>query len=295
MKLWVSKNSEVPVRDQLVAQITLGIASGDLGLGERLPSTRELARRFKIHQNTVSSAYRELAEKRLVNFKKGSGVFISNENDLPSSDLESLFDDFLKGAVLAGFSKRDVQDHLRSVLDAGPMDKFLVVESDAALREILIEEIRNVTGRNTTGIALEQFADRRVADGTQIVAMYDEEAKLRPILPAGVSGIFLNANSVPGSLSSEKRPSENDLIAIVSGWEKFVSFAKLFLLAAKIDPEMFIARLTSDRDWKKGIDQAAIIICDPLTAKEFPGDARVRVFPLIAESSLERLRHSINA
>ena len=78
MKLWISKNSEVPVHDQLTAQITLGIASKDLVPGERLPSTRELARRFRIHQNTVSTAYRKLTEQGLVTLRKGSGVYVAN-------------------------------------------------------------------------------------------------------------------------------------------------------------------------------------------------------------------------
>jgi hypothetical protein len=33
------------------------LLSGDLKPGERLPSTRELARRFSIHPNTVSAGY----------------------------------------------------------------------------------------------------------------------------------------------------------------------------------------------------------------------------------------------
>jgi DNA-binding transcriptional regulator YhcF (GntR family) len=61
MRLWLAKNSEVPLREQLATQIVLGITSGDLKSGERLPNTRELARRFSIHSNTVSAAYRELA------------------------------------------------------------------------------------------------------------------------------------------------------------------------------------------------------------------------------------------
>jgi GntR family transcriptional regulator len=74
MRLWISKNSEVPIREQLVTQIVLGIASSDLRVAERLPSTRELARRYDIHANTVSAAYRELAKRGWVEFRKGSGV-----------------------------------------------------------------------------------------------------------------------------------------------------------------------------------------------------------------------------
>ena len=46
MRIWISKNSEVPIREQLVTQIVLGIVSNDLKVTERLPSTRELARRM---------------------------------------------------------------------------------------------------------------------------------------------------------------------------------------------------------------------------------------------------------
>ena len=81
MRLWISKNSEVPIREQLVTQIVLGIVSNDLKEAERLPSTRDLARRYDIHANTVSSAYRELARRGWVEFRKGSGVYVRARND----------------------------------------------------------------------------------------------------------------------------------------------------------------------------------------------------------------------
>ena len=46
MQLWFARGSEVSIREQLVTQVILGILSDDLAPGQRLPSTRELARRF---------------------------------------------------------------------------------------------------------------------------------------------------------------------------------------------------------------------------------------------------------
>ena len=63
MRLWFARGSAVTLREQLVTQLVLAILSGDLHPGERLPSTRELARRYRIHPNTVSAAYRELQSR----------------------------------------------------------------------------------------------------------------------------------------------------------------------------------------------------------------------------------------
>jgi len=60
MQLWFNRASEVSIREQLVTQVILGILSGDLAPGQRLPSTRELARRFRLHPNTASAGYRQL-------------------------------------------------------------------------------------------------------------------------------------------------------------------------------------------------------------------------------------------
>src|SRR3954464_9291333 len=78
MRFWLARNSEVPIREQLVTQVTLGILSGDLEPGRRLPSTRELARRFRVHANTVSAAYKQLEDEGLLESRHGSGVYVTD-------------------------------------------------------------------------------------------------------------------------------------------------------------------------------------------------------------------------
>jgi len=90
-------------------------------------------------------------------------------------------------------------------------------------------------------------------------------------------------------MSGRSRPSERDLIAIVSGWDKFLELAKLFLLAADIDPDSIVARSTKYSDWTNGLQSASMLICDSLTAKSFPEDDRVRIFPLISDDSISEL------
>lgn len=294
VKIWISKNSEVPVRDQLVTQVTLGIASGDLKIGEKLPSTRDLARRFGIHQNTVSTAYRELASQGLVEFKKGSGVYVCEAKLLNiNGSLDTLIAKFFNDAVALGFNRADIADRFSEIVKGKSLAGFIVIEPNAALREIIIEEIRNATGSHVRGIMPDELLAIAL-DGFQLTAMFDEAEKLAPVLPAGVNCIYLKANSVAGSLAGRQRPTETDLIGIASSWEDFLILAKLFLLAAKIDPQTIVTCSTASRGWQRSLKSVTTIICDSVTAKKLPGDERVKVFPLIADSSLDELRSRTN-
>ncbi len=283
------------MREQIIAQVSLGIVSGDLQAGEKLPSTREIARRFQIHQNTVSAAYRELAERNLVEFKKGRGVYV-RENpavEVGANSPENLTSRFFQEAAAHGFSDGEIKAHLQQRLTAKPATNFLVVESDAELRKILMAEIPDVISRNVAGISFEQAARNHASGDAKVWLMFDKAENSRCIPPPDAACIRLKANSVPDSMIGKARPSKNDLIAVVSGWESFLTLAKMFLLAARVAPETLVLRSPNQSDWKNGLESASLIICDSATAKEFPDDERTRVFRLIADSSLDSLLESI--
>ena len=292
MKIWLSKNSEIPVRDQLVTQITLGIISGDLPFGKKLSSTRELARRFQIHANTVSSAYQKLGRRGLIEFKKGSGFYVCGpkQKDLDcKTELDALIADFFQTAQSHGFSKDEIKKRLQKWFAVQTPEQILLIESDQNLREILVEEIKQATTLRVVGTSFEDFQSKHQTTNAHFVAMFDEKPKMESVLSADKTCFFIRARSVSDSLTGETRPSQDDLIAVVSGWEKFLAWSKTILVAAGIENDSIILRLTAEKNWKKGLKNASLIICDALTAKEFPNDKRVRLFRLIADSSLEGL------
>jgi DNA-binding transcriptional regulator YhcF (GntR family) len=52
------------------------ITTGSLRTGDQLPSVRELARRLKIHHNTVSEAYQELVRRMWVTRQRGTRLAV---------------------------------------------------------------------------------------------------------------------------------------------------------------------------------------------------------------------------
>ncbi|NOT48738.1 MAG: GntR family transcriptional regulator [Acidobacteria bacterium] len=295
MKFWITKNAEVSVRAQIVTQIRLGVASRDLSAGEKLPSTRELARRFGIHANTVSAAYRELALESLVEFRKGSGVFVAENASRESrpKSINSLFTDFLGLALASGFSRTEIESEIDLWRHSGTRKKLVLVESDLGLRSIIEEEIGSLLDRQVGSISLDEFLSGDYDKGAVLVALFDEKEKMRPVLSPDQKAVFIDVNSVPHALIGSERPDKTKLIAVVSGWKQFVGFARIYLLAAKIDPEALIVRSTSEKGWQAGLESAAVIICDSFAAKHFPKDRRVRIFRLIKESSIEDLKHAL--
>jgi DNA-binding transcriptional regulator YhcF (GntR family) len=285
MKIWITKNSEIPVRDQIVSQVRVAIASGDLRPGDKLPSTRELARRFSIHANTVSAAYRELAATGAVDLRKGSGIYIrENGHDRLDDLIERLFLD----AARSGFSRDTVLERMLSGLSRKVIRGFALFEENDALAEIIAHEIRQSCGIKVERVTKE--GDRH--PGSVLVALFDEEPKVRSAF-GNEDCIFLNPNSVASSLVGRARPRPDELVAVASGWEDFLRLSRLFLLAAGVDAQSICICSTAEAGWKRPLATASMIICDSVTATELYDDRRVVVFPVVSTDSLNELNRTM--
>jgi DNA-binding transcriptional regulator YhcF (GntR family) len=301
MRLWLSKNGEVPLREQLVRQIMLGIISDDLKAGQRLPSTRELARRFRIHSNTVSAAYRELERRGWLDLRKGSGVYVRTQGpDNEASDgtaardtrpdLDRLIAAFLSLARAEGFSLAEVQARLRHLLAQQPPDHFLVAEPDEGLREILCAEIEEATGFRTRGVGLAELEDATLPAGAAVVALYGHGAEVVRRLPADATPILLRAHSVAESLKGAEPPPAGALVTIVSRWPNFLEWSRVVLLAAGLDADALDFRDARRAGWQRNLPSSDLVITEALTARELPPDCHARVYRVVADSSLEELR-----
>ena len=72
MKISISKDSSIPIRDQLIEQLGLQIAAGTLKPHQKLPSIRALADRLGVHYSTITAAYNHMADVGLLEVRQGS-------------------------------------------------------------------------------------------------------------------------------------------------------------------------------------------------------------------------------
>jgi len=292
MQFWFARGSEVSIREQLVTQIVLGILSGDLAAGERLPSTRELARRFHLHPNTISAGYRQLVRDRWVEFHRGSGVFVRSGKpetaSSPALALDQMIARLFRSARKLGISLPDLRARLRQCLELQPPDHFLLIEPDEELRRILAAEILKAVSFPVRACGMEDCP--KTIDGGIPVALRNREASALKVLPAGTELLTLQVRSVQASLAGYLPAPLGALVGVASRWPEFLRLARAVLNAAGFHPDSLVLRDAREANWQRGLNQSAAVICDHLTAAELPAGCRAIPFSLLAESSVAELR-----
>ena len=295
MQLWFARGSDVTIREQLVTQIILGILSDDLRGGQRLPSTRELARRFRLHPNTVSAGYRQLQEEEWVELRHGSGVYVRERRpDLSppaAMALDQLIARLFRSAREIGAPLASVRSRLRQWLELQPPDHFLLIEPDEELRKILTAEIAHAVKFRVQSCSIKECA--KLADGAIPVVLPNRAALVRKTLPEGIDVLTLQTSSVTTSLAGWLPSPSGTLVGIASSWPEFLKLARTILQAAGFHPDSLVFRDARKANWLRGLQQTAAVVCDTLTATMVPANCRAIPFPLLSETSITELRRYV--
>ncbi len=103
---------DAPIYAQLVAQIKLGIVSGEFPSGERLPSVRDLAVEAGVNPNTMQRALTELEREGLVFSQRTTGRFVTEDRNMIEEAKHALADTqikiFLEAMNRLGYKKQEI-------------------------------------------------------------------------------------------------------------------------------------------------------------------------------------------
>ena len=75
-------DSSAPIYAQLMNSIKLGIVSGELPPGARLPSVRDMATEAGVNPNTMQRALQELERDALVYSQRTAGRFVTEDEEV---------------------------------------------------------------------------------------------------------------------------------------------------------------------------------------------------------------------
>ncbi|MCP5103826.1 MAG: GntR family transcriptional regulator [bacterium] len=123
LKFNIDNASPVPVYRQVKQTIMLDIMAMRLKDGDQLPAIRTLAKILKLNPNTVAKVYYSLEEEGFIQGKRGSGYQVKCQkaklDNLKRSIIEDELKGFLEKAFSLGFTKDDIENIMRRLLNNG--------------------------------------------------------------------------------------------------------------------------------------------------------------------------------
>jgi len=116
----LDQRSGVATYLQIVQQTREALRLGVLGVGDQLPTVREVVAALAINPNTVAKAYRELEREGLVVAQQGRGTFVASTLVSPSLEyLQTLrreLEEWLREAERAGLDEESVRALISTTL-----------------------------------------------------------------------------------------------------------------------------------------------------------------------------------
>ena len=122
MNIQINNSSDDPIYLQIKNQIKAQIISGELKVGEQLPSIRFLAKELRVSMITAKRAFDELELDGFINSVQGKGNFVAAQNrELIREEylkrIESKLQEVVELSEIVGVSNDELVQMLRSSVE----------------------------------------------------------------------------------------------------------------------------------------------------------------------------------
>lgn len=117
----IDYQSPIPIYEQVVREIVIGIARGELKPGETLPSVRKLAEEVGVNLHTIHKAYNQLKDMGYVIVDRRVGVTVADsfgqQDDKSEKELGEAWLYQLADAYNRGIEREEVLTAISKVFD----------------------------------------------------------------------------------------------------------------------------------------------------------------------------------
>ena len=122
MFLWeqwrIDFDDRMPIYRQIILHISQAFVRGDIKPGERIPSIRDISTLLKVNSNTMQRVYQEMERTGLINSKRGTGYFFTEDIGMVKKTRKVLMQDaisqFLIEMRALGCKDKEIIDELKS-------------------------------------------------------------------------------------------------------------------------------------------------------------------------------------
>jgi DNA-binding transcriptional regulator YhcF (GntR family) len=116
-------DDRMPIYRQIILQFSQAFVRGNIQPGERIPSIRELSALLKVNTNTVQRVYQEMERDEMINSKRGTGYFFTEDRKMIEKTRRDLAQESLNRFVeemrALGCADTEILDELELFMKGG--------------------------------------------------------------------------------------------------------------------------------------------------------------------------------
>lgn len=317
MDITVQKNVPVSIHQQLVTQLSMQIAGGQLKPGAKLPSVRALANRLGIHYNTCLAVYRELDGLGLVTIRQGSGARVADISGtirhgagVPAelNQLSQLAHYFVRQAERLGCGWDDVEhalDAARRRMVETSRPRIAYVDLHADILPLFAAELGEHLSCLVTAVALANLDPKHLPEETiYVVSRYHCAALKEKLDAAGRSAspiVIIDVNSAQSEINLVKQLPGGQLVLVISGSSIVLRQAEAVINALR-GQDLLLRTILADEGGQEERDEirratrhGRLIFADSLLAPEIREltDKPVHTLRVIPEPEMDKIRQAI--
>ncbi|MBN9395074.1 MAG: GntR family transcriptional regulator [Candidatus Melainabacteria bacterium] len=303
MKISISKDSSIPIRDQLIEQLGLQIAAGTLKPHQKLPSIRALADRLGVHYSTITAAYNHMADVGLLEVRQGSGVRVAASGPLKDATevdltLKQMCDSFLAQAAERGFSCEEVLLQAETLRQRKPVKRLLCIDANKDFHQVIKNELAPHFSLPVDSITPQEFKANPdlQKDSLLVTSLYHLYAFQDHVVDLTR---LIACNIEPGRSDMEavENLQKGALIVLVSVSPTMMHMAQN-LIAALRGEEVAVRSIepSDTTEIKYIVRHADLFITDKQGAaivKDCGGEGKMRTFQLYSQSTIDKIKERL--
>lgn len=297
----LDRTSSTSLAAQLAVQLRFAIASGRYRIGDRLPSTRELAQQLSVSFHTVRKAYQLLEGEGLLRSTPGARYEVAERRVATKEDRME------RGAIIAkkalvqmvslGLSEADIEylieEQLSLMASEVPGSKAVVLGLYREMAERCSEQLRRMLQLDSLPATLDSLSAHADADYV-LAPIRLVQAATRTVAGADVIGV---TTAFATQLLEElaRLSSDSTVVMIVRDRDAIQPLMQDIRNITGFSGQ--IIGLSSGEKHDKidaSVEEAALVLATPSSLRRLPGQLRSKtkllsLDPLISEASLSRI------
>ncbi len=273
-RLQIQPNSEISPSQQLLAQIQFAIASRYYTPGQRLPSTRQLAQQLNIHRNTVSRVYQLLETQGLVEFKKGSGIYVKTP-EKPLNYVNQSISATIDNLLNEGFNLTQIQEIFKQEINyrLAVRQKIIVTtpQEDLDTGDLMSQELTLALNRKIDLISLEKL--KKYLRNNQVITVITNRffaQKVSEVINNSTTNLFIiDIYDYQQELQLIKELPAGIYLGLVSLSKKILTQAEKIIKSSRGEEIIIITAQSKEREkLTRLVKSSQIIISDRFSRQD---------------------------